>query len=110
VDAEVVFAAAAQGDAVAQEIVDELVGLLARGIAAVAVVVDPDAMIVGGGVSRAGAALLAPLERRVSELVPRTPRFVLSSLGEEAVAVGAVRLAIQSVEERLFSFEAVRDA
>jgi hypothetical protein len=39
--------------------------------------------------------------------VPRRPRFVLSSLGEEAVAIGAVRLAIQSVEERLFSFDAV---
>jgi predicted NBD/HSP70 family sugar kinase len=107
VDAEVVFAAASRGDAVSQEIVNEVVGLLGRGIASVAVVLDPDAVIVGGGVSRAGSALLAPLEQRVSELVPRRPRFVLSSLGEEAVAIGAVRLAIQSVEERLFSFDAV---
>jgi hypothetical protein len=30
--------------------------------------------------------------------------IVLSSLGEESVALGAVRLAMQRVDERLFSF------
>jgi hypothetical protein len=59
-------------------------------------------VILGGGVSRAGASLLAPLERRVRELVPVAPHMVLSSLGDEAVALGAVRLALQTVEARLF--------
>ena len=34
--------------------------------------------------------------------MPIPPRVVLSDLGEEAVALGAVRLAVQTVEERLF--------
>ena len=86
---------------------DELLDRLARGLASVAAVVNPATVIIGGGVSRAGNALLEPLERRVVDLVPRPPRLVLSSLGEEAVALGAVRLATQSVDERLFSFEQV---
>jgi hypothetical protein len=34
--------------------------------------------------------------------VPIPPRIVLSDLGEEAVAYGAVRLAVLNVEEHLF--------
>jgi hypothetical protein len=59
-------------------------------------------VIIGGGVSRAGESLLAPLERRIRELVPVPPRVVLSELGDEGVALGALRLALKSVEERLF--------
>ena len=75
---------------------------LARGIAAAVVVLDPQAVIVGGGLSRAGQTLLHPLERELAELVPIPPRIVLSDLGEEAVAYGAVRLAVLNVEEHLF--------
>jgi predicted NBD/HSP70 family sugar kinase len=107
VDAEIVFAAARDGDAAAAAIVDELVARLARGIASVVVVLNPATVIVGGGLSRAGSTLLEPLQQRVDELVPRPPHLVLSPLGEEAVALGAARLAIQSVEERLFSFQEV---
>ena len=80
-------------------IVDTLVGRLARGIAAAAIVVDPQTVIVGGGLSRAGESLLRPLERELADLVPIPPQVVLSDLGEEAVALGAVRLAVQTVEE-----------
>lgn len=104
VDARVVFAAARQGDTAARAIVEELIGRLARGIAAVVVVLNPSTVIVGGGLSRAGADLLDPLDRHVSRLVPLPPRLVLSSLGDESVALGAVRFALQSVDERLFSF------
>jgi predicted NBD/HSP70 family sugar kinase len=107
VDARIVFAAAAGGDEAAQRVLEVLLDRLARGLASVAAVVNPATVIIGGGVSRSGDALLEPLERRVVELVPRAPRLVLSALGEEAVALGAVRLATQSVDERLFSFEQV---
>jgi predicted NBD/HSP70 family sugar kinase len=106
IDAESVFAAAAQGDRAAGAIVDELLERLARGVAAAVVVLNPEAVIIGGGVSRAGARLLEPLTRRIPELVPLPPRVLLSTLGEDAVALGAVRLAVQSVEEQLFAFAA----
>ena len=108
IDAEVVFAAAARGDEAAARMLDELLDRLARGIAAAIVVLDPSTVIVGGGVSRAGASLLEPLEARIRALVPASPpRIVLSSLGDEAVALGGVRLALRRVEETLFDFAAL---
>jgi predicted NBD/HSP70 family sugar kinase/biotin operon repressor len=106
VDAEIVFAAATEGDRAACAIVEELVGRLAQGIAAAAVVVDPATVIVGGGLSRAGATLLDPLTRRLGELVPIPPRVVLSDLGEESVALGGVRLGVQLFEDRMLGIAA----
>ena len=104
IDAETVFAAAARHDPVAVGVLEELFDRLARGIAAAIVVLNPSIVIVGGGVSRAGASLLEPLERRVRALVPVAPRVVLSTLGDEAVALGAVRSALDEVEQTLFAF------
>jgi hypothetical protein len=42
------------------------------------------------------------LVRRFAGLVPVPPRVVLSTLGDESVALGAARLTLQAVEERLF--------
>jgi predicted NBD/HSP70 family sugar kinase len=107
IDAETVFAAASQGDRAARAILDELLERLARGIASVVAVLNPSTVIVGGGVSRAGESLLEPLGRRIRELVPVPPRVTLSNLGDESVALGAVRLALQEVEERLFDLPVV---
>jgi predicted NBD/HSP70 family sugar kinase len=105
VDAEVVFQAAALGDRAANSIIDELVGRLARGVAAVAAVVDPSVVIIGGGVSRAGEPLLARLRSGVGSYLPRPPRLLLSTLGEEAVAIGAVLAGIEDWEDRAFAHE-----
>jgi hypothetical protein len=60
-------------------------------------------VVIGGGVSLGGPVLLEAIERhlRLRTLVP--PPLVLSSLGGTSVALGAVRLALDDVEERLFS-------
>ena len=79
---------------------------LARGIASAVTILNPSTVIVGGGVSRAGERLLEPLERLIAGLVPVPPRVVLSTLGGESVALGAARLALQAVEERLFNVAA----
>jgi predicted NBD/HSP70 family sugar kinase len=102
IDAEVVFAAADGGDEAAKRILDVLLGRLARGIASAVTILNPSTVIVGGGLSRAGERLLEPLERLMTALVPVPPRLVLSTLGDESVALGATRLALQAVEERLF--------
>ena len=107
VDAETVFAAAAAGDAVATQVLETLLDRLARGIAAAIVVLNPATVIVGGGISRAGEQLRGPLEQRIRALVPVPPRVILSQLGDEAVALGGVRLALQTVEHALFDFAAL---
>jgi predicted NBD/HSP70 family sugar kinase len=106
VTAELVFAAAAQGCPASRDIVDLLAGRLGRGIANATTVLNPEMVILGGGVSNAGAALRAPVERAVREHAPAPPAVVLSALGDESVAFGAVRFAMDKADERIFAFSA----
>jgi predicted NBD/HSP70 family sugar kinase len=104
VSARTVFAAAERGDAAAAAIVAELTARLGRGVANVATVLDPDLVVLGGGIANAGAALLEPVERTVRAAVPFPPRIVLSELGDDGAALGAVRRALDAVDELHFSF------
>ena len=99
--AEAVFAAAAQGDVAAVEAVHTIARRFARGLAPVLLVLDPDLVVIGAGVSRAGSALLAAIEDSVGPLTLVPPRLELSRLGDEAVALGAVELALADAETRL---------
>lgn len=101
IDARVIFAAAGEGDGVAIDIVEEMADRIAHGVATLACVLNPAVVVVGGGLSNAGAALLDPLRRRVERLVPLAPRLVLSELGEQAVALGALRLALEAAHVTL---------
>jgi predicted NBD/HSP70 family sugar kinase len=107
ITAEDVFAGAAGGDAAATTIVETLAGRLGRGIATVATVLDPELVVLGGGVANAGPALLEPVRRHVRAHTPIPPRVELSALGDESVAVGAVRLALNEADTHLFVFDAV---
>ena len=99
--AEAVFAAAAEGDVAAVEAVHTIARRFARGLAPVLLVLDPDLVVIGAGVSRAGSALLAAIEDSVGPLTLVPPRLELSRLGDEAVALGAVELALADAETRL---------
>jgi predicted NBD/HSP70 family sugar kinase len=108
VTARMVFDVAATGDPAANEVVTELTRRLGRGIANIASVLDPELVLLGGGLSSAGAAVLEPIARAVEELTPGSPRVVLSELGGEATALGAVRLALNHADVLLFDTSAGR--
>ena len=59
---------------------------------------DPRAVILSGGLSRAGEQLRAPLEERVARQVPVPPDFLISTIGDESVAYGAVRRVTQTLD------------
>jgi len=99
--AEAVFAAAAQGDPAGVEAVHTIARRFARGLAPVLLVLDPDLVVIGAGVSRAGSALLTAIRDSVGPLTLVPPRLELSRLGDEAVALGAVELALADAETRL---------
>lgn len=102
VSAAVVFEAAAAGDRAASMIVDEALTILAQGIASLVCALNPRAVILSGGMSRADDRLLRrPLEAKVAALVPFPPVFLTSSVGEEAVALGAIRRVTQTLEQDL---------
>jgi predicted NBD/HSP70 family sugar kinase len=97
-----VFAAARSGDTTAEAAVATFIDDLATGAAALLLAVDPELLVVGGGLSRAGDLIIGRLRDRLAELCPYRPEIVASTLGDEAVATGATRIALERATERLF--------
>jgi len=102
VRAEHVFAAAREGDPLAQRIVEETVDYLAIMVADIISVLDPEMVVLGGGVARSDDLILEPLRRRIEGLVPAMPRLCISHLGDKAVVMGAVAYAIHATDEFVF--------
>lgn len=98
VEAEDVFAAAAAGDAVALAILDRLSDRVARVIATVATMVNPELVVIGGGVAKSAGVLLESVAERLPRLTATPPRLAASPLGDAIVTVGAVRRALDHVE------------
>jgi predicted NBD/HSP70 family sugar kinase len=98
-----VFERAATGDARALRAVEAVAQGIALGLAAIVPVLDPELVILGGGIGRNGDLLLQPLERELAALSPFRPRIEVSALGEDAELMGAVSLALREAQDRLFS-------
>ena len=101
--AKSVFDAARKGDDRALRVVDSVAGWIARAIASVVPVVDPDLVILGGGIGHNGDLLLEPVTAELRALSPFLPRLAVSALGEDAAVVGAVAMALRAAQERLFA-------
>ncbi len=89
VSARRVFEAAAAGDARAQAVVAEEAVLVAKTICAVITVVDPDLIVLGGGIGRApgfAESVTAELDR----IAPVMPAIRVSALGTDAVTDGCL--------------------
>ncbi len=87
-----VFRLAAAGDPAAKAEVGAFARGLATGVATVAMAIDPDIIVIGGGLSGAGGALLDPLREAVNAAipVPVMPSIVASELGAESVLLGTL--------------------
>lgn len=96
-------AAAAATDAVAREVWDETTELLGVAVTDLVNVFEPDLVILGGGVTRAGAMLLDPVAASVATQAmgpARTAaRVVLSGLGDAVCVVGAGALALDRLSD-----------
>ncbi len=98
ITAEQVFRLAAEGDKVAQGIVDEVLTSLGIALANIVHLINPGLIILGGQVAQAGDLLIKPLQARVHDLCSNSsPRMVQSTFGPEANIVGAVTLALQDI-------------
>lgn len=100
-----VFAAARAGNRGAMGAVRGYVRDLARGTAAVVLTVDPEVVVLGGGFSQSADLLLEPLRDELAKLVIRVPELRVSTLGDRAAALGAVRHSLDQVEARVFASE-----
>ncbi|MDO5154645.1 MAG: ROK family glucokinase [Eubacteriales bacterium] len=91
VTAKDVFDAAKEGDALALEIVEKHGKILGKALASVACVCDPEAFVIGGGVSRAGSILIDAVAKYYKPYVfhaCRETKFLLATLGNDAGIYG----------------------
>ena len=90
--------AARDGDELALSIFETTGDYLGAGIASLAVILDPEAVVIGGGVIDAGDILLNPIRSSVDKYMPFAgkhphPQIVAAQLGNEAGLVGVADLA-----------------
>lgn len=102
--AKSVFAAARRGEPGAVQAVEVEAARIALAIAAVVPILDPELVILGGGIARGGGDLLVdPVARELERLSPFRPRLRVSELGDDAVLHGAVSVALRAAREELFA-------
>lgn len=94
--------AAATGDPSALSLVDEVARRLTLVAASIALILDPEAFVLGGVASH--PAMVAAVERAAYPYAERLPlRFHASSLGGEAPLTGAIDHAVAALRETLFT-------
>ena len=96
-----IFDAGAAGDVAANEILETVYGQLAEFLSNVCCVVDPDRVVIGGGVSKAGEPLLNGIRRHMHKFLFHAIRgveFSLATLGNDAGAYGAFKLILDAAD------------
>ena len=94
-----IFDAAKTGDALSLKLVDTLGEMLGTALAHITAVVDPDVIVIGGGVSKAGQILIDAIEKHYRPTAfhaCRNTQFKLAVLGNDAGMYGAVRMILNS--------------
>lgn len=99
VDGKTAFAAARENDAAAKQVVKNYIMYLGEGVLNLVNIFRPQAVVIGGGVSNEGEALLQPLRRYVSERLlvdcERVPLAInRAALGSDAGMYGACALVL----------------
>lgn len=90
-----IFDEAKAGDNVALGLVDEVCGILGATLSNIACVVNPEVIVIGGGVSKAGDILIKTIQKHYIETAfyaCRDTRFALAGLGNDAGMYGCAQM------------------
>jgi glucokinase len=94
--------AARQGDGVSISVIRDTVKYLAMAVSNIAVVIDPEVIVLGGILQSAGDLLLEPIRqecaRRMPPAIYERAQIELSTLGADAPAIGAARFAVSGTK------------
>jgi glucokinase len=85
-----VFRAAAEGDDLAERVIDELIDYVAMAVVDVAAVLDPERIILDGSIGRALEPYVDRIVERVAPCVPHLPDLRFCRLGPNATVIGAI--------------------
>ncbi len=97
-----IFAAAADGDLAAQEVLAGVARQLARAIAALGAVIAPEVVILGGSIG-ARPEIIAATTAELARCFPFPIRVVPSLLGNHAALSGAVAIGLTELHTALFA-------
>lgn len=101
-DAETVFDMARSGDATAARAVEEFTRHLGIALVALATVIDPEAVVLGGGVSQSADLFRDRLVELCKPVLQVMPDVRVSTLGVDAGVMGAVALTLHNTNENPF--------
>ncbi len=99
--AEDVFKAARLDQPWALQVVAETVDYLAFAVAVISAVLDPQVIVLGGGVARSADMLIEPILSRLEGVIPTRPNLVPSSLGFRAAVLGAIMLVLDTTTDHV---------
>ena len=112
IDAREVFDAAREGDQTAAEIVDKAIEYIGIGLANYINLLDPDMLILAGGVTNAGDYLMsrlkAVIKARQMKSAGRKVKIRVSKLGGDAAAIGAASIILKQFIESGAAIENVQ--
>ena len=97
ISAKTVFDAVKADDILAIEVASEFGKILGSALANLAAACDPEVIVIGGGVSRAGEVLLGYIEKPFQQrafFANKKTRFCLAELGNDAGICGAAKLVL----------------
>jgi len=104
ITAKLVFDMAGEGDEFASGLVKQVCSYLGLGVATFINLFDPEMVVIGGGVSKAGATLFEPLkqeiEKHVMPIHSGQLKCVKAALEDDSVLLGAVALANRLIERQ----------
>jgi predicted NBD/HSP70 family sugar kinase len=96
-----IFTRLAAGDGAAAATLEETARLAAAAIAAVVAVLDPELVVLGGGIG-ARIELIDRIRRLLPRCTPFPPRLELSALGNRATLTGAIGVAVGRMHDDFF--------
>lgn len=97
ITAKDIFDEAKANDLVALDLVDELGEILGSTLANIACVVNPEVIVIGGGVSKAGAILIDTIQKHYQEnafFAAKDTSFAIATLGNDAGIYGSMAMVV----------------
>lgn len=97
--AEEILTSYRSDDENAAQIIERFIEAISVAISNIVSLLNPAKVVIGGGVSLSMPPLLDEIRRRVSEYTPISTEIELSSLKEDAGALGAISFALSKIQE-----------
>ncbi|MBN1901705.1 ROK family glucokinase [Candidatus Sumerlaeota bacterium] len=102
--AKLIYEAYQQGDVFAKEMLEQLGYYLGVGVSTAVMALNPDVVVIGGGMMNAGAVIIEPVRREVKRRVfPEhfeNLKIIPAELGNDAGVIGSVGLALQMTQNQ----------